>query len=137
MSNTAAQPKILFTCRIPLRWGDMDAYGHINNTNYFRYMEQARVEWLESLDRKCWGDGVIVVVATAACTFLKPMAYPGTVEVSIYVEEPSRSSVMTHYDQRLEGDTEARATGTAKMVWVDEKTGKTTPIPDVARAALS
>jgi acyl-CoA thioester hydrolase len=34
---------------MPVRWGDMDAYGHVNNTVYFRYMEQVRVEWLEQM----------------------------------------------------------------------------------------
>ena len=34
------------TTIIPIRWGDMDAQGHVNNTVYFRYMEQARIEWL-------------------------------------------------------------------------------------------
>ena len=31
---------------MPIRWGDMDAMGHVNNTVYFRYMEQTRIEWL-------------------------------------------------------------------------------------------
>lgn len=133
-----ADPKILFTCHIPLRWGDMDANGHVNNTNYFRYMEQARVEWIHSLGAEAaWGEGIQVVVVTAACTFLRAMNYPGTVEVRIYVEPPGRSSVMTHYDLRLTGDAEPRATGTAKMVWVDEQSGKSTPLPEVVRIALS
>jgi hypothetical protein len=44
-----SQRKLVQTCLIPIRWGDMDAYGHVNNTIYFRYMEQARVEFLERL----------------------------------------------------------------------------------------
>ena len=31
---------------MPLRWGDMDAMGHINNTLYFRYMESCRLDWV-------------------------------------------------------------------------------------------
>jgi len=40
----------LFAHRFTLavRWGDMDAMGHVNNTVYFRYMEQTRIEWLET-----------------------------------------------------------------------------------------
>ena len=41
--------KLMYTCLIPMRWGDMDAYRHVNNTVYFRYMEQARVEFLEQI----------------------------------------------------------------------------------------
>lgn len=43
------QKKWVHTTLIPIRWGDMDAYGHVNNTVYFRYMEQARVEWIEAM----------------------------------------------------------------------------------------
>ena len=38
--------KRVHTTRVPIRWGDMDAMGHVNNTVYFRYMEQSRIEWL-------------------------------------------------------------------------------------------
>jgi len=40
--------KLVHEAIIPLRWGDMDAFGHINNTLYFRYMEQGRIHWIES-----------------------------------------------------------------------------------------
>ena len=42
--------KLIHVTKMPIRWGDMDAYGHVNNTVYFRYMEQARVEWIEEHD---------------------------------------------------------------------------------------
>ena len=35
-----------------VRWGDMDAYNHVNNTVYFRYMEQCRLEWFARLGFK-------------------------------------------------------------------------------------
>ena len=41
--------KLVHTERIPVRWGDMDAMGHVNNTVYFRYMEQTRICWFEKL----------------------------------------------------------------------------------------
>ena len=41
--------KLIHITKMPIRWGDMDAYGHVNNTIYFRYMEQARVEWIEDM----------------------------------------------------------------------------------------
>lgn len=130
--------KLIFTSRIAIRWGDMDANGHVNNTEYFRYMEQARVEWVHSLGaREVWNEDISVVVVTAGCTFIRQMEYPGTVEVRILAEAPGRSSVMTHYELRLNDDPEPRATGTAKMVWVDAKAGKSTPLPEAVRAALS
>ena len=74
--------KLVHSVSIPIRWGDMDAQGHVNSTVYFRYMEQARIEWLESL-RERVGDvtGQGQVVVNASCTFLLPLCYPGAVEV--------------------------------------------------------
>ena len=46
----AAERKLVHTTRVAIRWADMDAQGHVNNTLYFRYMEQVRIEWLTWLD---------------------------------------------------------------------------------------
>ena len=37
--------KLTFEMTIPIRWGDMDAMGHVNNTIYFRYLEILRIEY--------------------------------------------------------------------------------------------
>ena len=126
--------KLLHTARMPIRWGDMDAYGHVNNTVYFRYMEQARVEWLEQeqVVVRPGGDGPVII--NTACTFLRPMTYPGTVEVRTYVGAVGRSSCQTYVDLLVDG--ELYAEGSAKVVWMDTRTGKSVPLPDHVRAAL-
>ncbi len=126
--------KLVHVSKQSIRWGDMDAYGHVNNTVYFRYMEQARVEWIEALGVQVrpGGDGPVII--NANCTFLKPMNYPGTVEVRTYVDEPGRSSVQTHVDMLIDG--ELFAEGAAKIVWMNTRSGKSVPIPDDVRAAL-
>lgn len=129
-----AQRKLVHVTEIPIRWGDMDAYGHVNNTVYFRYMEQARVEWIEALGVQVrpGGDGPVII--NAACTFLKPMNYPGTVEVRTYVDQPGRSSVQSHVDMLIDG--ELFAEGAAKIVWMNTQSGKSVPIPDQVRGEL-
>ncbi|MBL8406664.1 MAG: acyl-CoA thioesterase, partial [Candidatus Accumulibacter sp.] len=69
--------KLVQTSLIPIRWGDMDAYGHVNNTIYFRYMEQVRVEYLEKLGFRVMPRGSAPVIINASCTFLVPLNYPG------------------------------------------------------------
>lgn len=54
----------VFEMSMPIRWGDMDAFGHVNNTVYFRYMEQARISWFEQLGI-AGGNGGPVDVAVA------------------------------------------------------------------------
>ncbi|MBA3032282.1 MAG: acyl-CoA thioesterase [Gammaproteobacteria bacterium] len=122
------------TLRIPVRWGDMDALGHVNNTVYFRYTEQARIDWLESL-----GFAVLVgvdegpVIINASCTFFKPITYPATVEVRTLIGKPGRSSLPTYYEIRCVGDDTLYAEGAAKIVWWNPGTGKSLPLPDYIR----
>lgn len=129
--------KLLLTTKIPVRWGDMDFYGHVNNTVYFRFFEQARVEWIEAMrfpvDPNA-GSGPVVI--NANCTFLIPVNYPATVIVKLYAGEPGRSSVMTWYELFVEGDDRLYADGAAKVVWMDMETGKSVPLPDALREVL-
>jgi len=125
------------TLQIPVRWGDMDALGHVNNTVYFRYAEQARIDWLESLG---FADIVNVdegpVIINASCTFLKPITYPATVEVSTLIGKPGRSSLPTYYEMRCVGagdENTLYAEGAAKVVWWNPRTGKSLTLPDFIR----
>ncbi|MBK6337928.1 MAG: acyl-CoA thioesterase [Betaproteobacteria bacterium] len=126
---------LVHTSRQPIRWGDMDALGHVNNTVYFRYMEQARIEWLFGLypERSAYG-GTGPVIVNASCTFLEPLVYPGDVEVRMYLGDPGRSSVGSSYDLLRDGRVVAE--GAAKIVWIDLATGRSAPLPNVIVAPL-
>nr|WP_277986987.1 thioesterase family protein [Rhodocyclus gracilis] len=129
--------KHVHTSLIPIRWGDMDAYGHVNNTIYFRYVEQCRVEYLERMGFAAMPQGSAPVIISAACTFHLPLTYPGVVEVQMFCGLPGRSSVPSFYEIRRQGDGTLYASGEAKIVWMDVASGKSTPLPDVLRHALS
>jgi acyl-CoA thioester hydrolase len=109
--------KLIFSNRMPIRWGDQDAMGHVNNTVYFRYMEQARIEWLESFG---YGTALTLtegpVIVNASCTFLIPFTYPGTIDCRMFCGHPGRSSVPTYYEMRLVGD-ETASTPRARPNW--------------------
>lgn len=126
--------KLIHVTKMPIRWGDMDAYGHVNNTVYFRYMEQARVEWIEDMKVPVRPGGEGPVIINAACTFLQPMNYPGMVEVRTYVGAVGRSSCQTYVDMLI--DDVVYAEGAAKVVWMDTQTGKSVPLPEHVRAVL-
>ena len=132
MSN---ERKLILSTRIPVRWGDMDAYGHVNNTVYFRYFEQARVEWLEQQGSRVSPDEPVgPVIINASCTFYAPVNYPATVIVKMYGGEPGRTSLMTWYELLVEGEDRLYADGAAKTVWMDICTGKSASLPDTIRA---
>ena len=119
--------------RMPIRWGDMDMMGHVNNTVYFRYFESARIEWFDQI--ACAPDpaGQGPVIVNAHCSFLKQLKYPGEIEVTTSVGPPGRSSFeMTHEIRLLGPDGKAgelHAHGGAKVVWVNFPAEKSVPLP--------
>ena len=129
------EKKLVHVERIDVRWGDMDAMGHVNNTVYFRYMEQARIGWFESLLPRgdAWSK-IGIVIVNASCNFRKPINYPGTVEVKVFSGEPGGSSVPTFYEMKVNG--ELYADGAAKVVFVDAEKQKPLRIPDDIRKLL-
>jgi len=123
--------------RIPIRWGDMDAMGHVNNTVYFRFMEQARISWFDRLvpEDAAW-KSTGIVIANASCNYQRALTYPGTVEVRLYVGEPGGASVPTFYELRLGDDPLPYAEGAAVVVFVDLASQKSKRIPEDIRSRL-
>jgi acyl-CoA thioester hydrolase len=128
--------KLVHVERIPIRWGDMDAMGHVNNTVYFRYMEQARIGWFDALvpEDEAWQSTGIVIV-NASCNFKRPINYPGTVEVRVFAGAPGGSSVPTFYDLLI--NEQPHADGAAVVVFIDMRTQKPIRIPADIRERLT
>ena len=85
--------KLVYEMRIPIRWGDMDAMGHVNNTTYFRYLETIRIDWMRSIGCQPDPQGEGPVIVNAFCNFYKQLEYPGDVLVKMYVSDPGRSTL--------------------------------------------
>jgi acyl-CoA thioester hydrolase len=128
---------LVFELEIPIRWGDMDAMGHVNNTVYFRYMEQTRISWFDQLGMEPDPAGQGPVIVNAACTFVQQLEYPGTVLARQYVGTVGRSSIMTYVEMlRTDDRDRVYAHGSAKVVWVDFPRQKSAPLPDAIRAGV-
>ena len=130
-----SERKLVHVERIAIRWGDMDAMGHVNNTVYFRYMEQARIGWFDALvpgEQASKATGI--VIANASCNFKRPINYPGTVEVRVRCGPPGGSSVPTYYELMVDND--LYADGAATVVFIDMEKQKPVRIPQNIREAL-
>ena len=122
---------------IPIRWGDMDAMGHVNNTVYFRYMEQCRISWFGAMGILAGPEGRGPIIVNASCTFRRELVYPGTVIVRTYVGEFGRTSVETAYELvRIDDPATVYADGAAKVVWVDFPKRRSEPWPHAIRQAI-
>jgi len=116
----------------------MDAMGHVNNTVYFRYMEQTRIEWLYECARRlgfALYDREGPVIVNASCTFHRPLTYPGGAEVRMFAGVPGKSSVETHYEIWMTNI--KYADGAAKLVWIDLASARSAPLPHALRELLA
>ncbi|HLU20706.1 MAG TPA: acyl-CoA thioesterase [Pusillimonas sp.] len=89
----------IFECVLPLRWGDQDALHHVNNTLYFRYVEEARALLYLQAGMPVPGEYDPVLVH-ASCDFLRPLLYPGTAVVKLVFVKFGRTSM--EYDFVIE-----------------------------------
>ena len=132
------QKKLVYEMTIPIRWGDMDAMGHINNTVYFRYMETVRIEWMRAVgcDPDPQGQGPVIV--NAFCNFYRQLEYPGDVRVKLYVSDPGRTTFETWCTmERTDQPGVVCAEGGATTIWVDFPQQKAETLPDWMRALVT
>lgn len=126
---------LIYTTTLPIRWGDMDAMNHVNNTVYFRYMEQARVSWIQAISGSVGADGEGPVIANAFFNFYRPVVFPGTVTIKLYVADPGRTSLDTFVTiERTDEPGVVHAAGGATLVWINQATGRPTALPEAFRA---
>ena len=115
----------------PIRWGDMDAMGHVNNTLYFRYFEIVRLEWWFAAGFPPNPEGEGPVIVNAFFNFLRQLEFPGEILAKHYVANPGRSSFDTYVTlERTEHPGVIYAEGGSTTVWTDFKAQKSRPLPD-------
>lgn len=130
--------KFVYEMCIPIRWGDMDVMGHVNNCSYFRYLETIRVDWTRSIGAMPdpTGDGSVIV--NAFCNFYKQLEYPGDVLVKMYVSDAKRTTFETWAAmERVDQPGVIYAAGGATIIWVDSLAKKAKSLPDRVREIVS
>ena len=130
--------KRVHTLHMPIRWGDMDAMGHLNNTSYFRYLETARIDWFHSLGVPPSPEGQGMVIVNAFCNFYRQLEYPGDVLLKMYVSDPGRTTFESWGTMaRTDAPDLICAAGGATTIWVDFPKQKALPLPDWLRPIVS
>ena len=119
------------------RWGDNDAYGHVNNTIHYTWFDSAVNAWLieAGLLDIAQGDPIGLVVETG-CRYAAPLAYPEPVEIGLGVARLGGSSVTYRLGVFAASAAEAAAEGHFTHVYVDRAARRPVPLPDAWRATL-
>lgn len=123
-----------FRMSIPLRWSDMDAFNHVNNARYLTFLEQARIEWFETIGEPWVTENSAPVVASATLNFKRPIEYPANVFVELFTEKLGNSSVVIGH-RIVDADGGLHCDGSVVAVWIDRHSGKPTPLPAGVRRA--
>jgi len=130
--------KLVHEMCIPIRWGDMDAMNHVNNTIYFRYLETVRIDWMSSIGCQPDPKGEGPVIVNAFCNFYKQLEYPGDVRVKMYVSDPGRTTFESWGTmERVDQPGVIYAAGGATTIWVNFPEQKAKDLPDWMRAIVA
>jgi acyl-CoA thioester hydrolase len=121
----------------PLRWGEIDALGHVNNTVYFQWFESARIAFFGRTEfPTTLADHVSPILAQTECEFLRPVTFPSDVSIGTRVSRVGNTSLTMEYLVQLADGTDV-ARGKAVVVLVDTRIGKPQPLPDSVKTAVA
>lgn len=125
--------------RIPVQWGDMDAYGHVNNTVFFRWFESARIKYLEwcGLTETREVDGIGAILHSTSCRFRLPLHHPDSVEVGARVTSVETDRFTMEYRVVSLAHDAVAAEGAGVIVAYDYRESRKAEIPERVRAAMA
>jgi len=122
---------------IPTRWGDMDAFGHINNVQFVRFVESGRVRYMtDVLQQPARAKGESIILADIGVSFRAQVHWPSTLDVGTRVTHLGNTSMKLVTEMYLEGTDTLVAEGRAVVVWFDFDAQKPARIPDAVREII-
>ncbi len=138
MTDSPSVSPLLFRTELAVRWRDLDAFNHVNNAMYLRYLEEARLRWLMTLSGSWMDELVAPVVASALVNFKRPIAWPEDVVVELFVDRIGNSSfTLGHRILSAKDASTLYCDGHVVMVWFDKSSGKSAPLPECVRVACA
>jgi acyl-CoA thioester hydrolase len=138
LDPSTAQIPLLYTAPIRVRWRDLDAFNHVNNSTYLTYLEEARVQWLQHLPGPWSSEHAMPVMAASELNYRLPIEWPGEVHVQLFCARLGNSSMtVAHRIVDAAHPDRLYCDGHVVMVWMDPATGKSVSLPQAIRTAAS
>lgn len=124
---------------VPIAWGEMDAFGHVNNAVYFRWFESARMAYFERLG---WPElqretGVGPILHSTSARFRAPLVWPDTVTVATRVSAVEGDRFTMLYEVRSRRLGTIAAEGSGLIVAFDYRRLEKAPLPEVVRERIA
>ncbi len=124
--------------QVPVHWGEMDAFGHVNNIVYFRYFETARIHYLERCGfmTSYREDRIGAILHSTSCRFRRPLHFPDTVLTAARVTELEEDRFTMTYRAISAEEQAVAAEGSGLIVSYDYAGRTKTPLPEPVRARI-
>jgi acyl-CoA thioester hydrolase len=120
-------------------WGDMDAFGHVNNTVYFRYFEDARMAYFDRTGVSHYREKNLVgpILASTRCDFRRPLSYPEQISIAARALVTGPRKIEFQYAIYSDDSGVLVAEGDSLVVFYDYREHASCEIPDAIVAALA
>jgi acyl-CoA thioester hydrolase len=124
--------------RLPIHWGEMDAFGHLNNVVYFRFFETARIHYFERCGFMATyqEDRVGAILHSTSCRFRRPLHFPDSVLVGTRVQALGEDRFTMAYRVVSVAQRAIAADGTGLIVSFDYVNRTKVPLPLAVRQAI-
>ena len=124
-----------FQLEMDVEWGDMDALQHVNNVEYFKYFQKARIAYFEknNSDNLFTESRISTILASTQCKFIYPLKYPDTIVIGARVDSIANKYFTMKYAVISNNNQRLVAIGDAKVVMFDYEKNKKASIPEVIK----
>lgn len=134
--STTQATSLLFSITISIRWRDLDALNHVNNSTFLTYLEEARLVWLSQIKGPWFTETYMPVLAACNVNYRRQLEWPGNVVVELYCIRVGNSSItLAHRIVASSDPNLLYADGDAVIVWVEPETGRSIALPEAIRLA--
>lgn len=137
MSHSQSLTAATFRMPVAVRWRDLDAFNHVNNSTFLTYLEEARIRWFESFPGEWVNAQFAPLLAAVQMNYRLPIPYPSDVVVELSADRVGNSSVTVGHRIVSADGTALYGDGHVVMVWIDRTSGRPIPLPEAVREGVA
>ncbi|NUO77312.1 acyl-CoA thioesterase [Lysobacter sp. 5GHs7-4] len=135
--TAATESPLLFRMPLELRWRDLDAFNHVNNSNFLTYLEESRIRWFDSWGGEWVSDAIAPLLAAVQLNYRLPIPYPSKVAVELYAQRVGSTSMTIGHRIVSEDGQALYCDGHVVVVWIDRASGRPVPLPAAVLEAIA
>ena len=127
-----------FITQMNVEWGDMDALQHVNNVEYFKYFQKARIAYFEknSSEDLFLESRISTILASTQCKFIYPLKYPDTISIGARVDLMADQYFTMKYAVISDNNQKLEAVGSAKVVMFDYDKNMKASVPQEVKKRI-